>query len=86
MSLNHLVIGDELHQFDLRGIPNLVADKTLTAFGYDNSCDVKPDNDPGVIIFYKLSSSYYIFLVVTFAGKIYTRYMYNGQSAGWIQV
>ena len=78
--------GNELHNFDLRGVPNLATDKTLAAFGYDNSCDVKPDNDPGVIIFYKLSSSYYIYLAVTFSGKVYTRYMYNGSSAGWVLI
>lgn len=62
------------------------ADKTMSVFGYDISCSVKPDTDPGVLYCFRLSSAYAIYIAITYAGKIYTRALYNSTWTGWIAI
>ena len=75
--------GSELHDVALRDVMWQCSDKTITVFGYDVSCTIKPDDDPGVIYCFRLSSQYVIYLVVTYTGKIFTRALYNGTWTGW---
>lgn len=82
-SLNHLNTGSELHDVVLRDVMWQCSDKTITVFGYDVSCTIKPDDDPGIIYCFRLSSQYAIYLVVTYTGKIFTRALYNGTWTGW---
>lgn len=84
--LNHLNTGDELHNFDLRTVMFQCTDKTMMVFGYDVSCTVKPDDDPGVLYCYRLSSAYFICMAVTYHGKIYVCALYNGTWTGWITI